>query len=440
MGKDAATGALTLNTPQASRGCDGAAKPADPSEAGPSRSLVGEAPDHPGGTGGDSLPVAPAHGAASNSAAVKRAKAKGKKKRATKRKAPRALAQEGTAPEASPGGDAHRDKRTQIPTAAPSVSINQVVQDELDRYRRMEEALGQRVLGQRRSIQIVCDVLCCSLARLTGSDRPLASFLFLGPSGVGKTELAKAIAQFLSPDRIPSFFEIDIAQYCLDDSVPHLVSALARIAASRERVSLSGSSLSDVPVVLVIDNIERASPQVASILLGIVTEGVIFDTQGNSVSFKNDVICLNSNAGCQNGAGVHDSGYPYDHLLQDLEKDLASPLLYRLDRLVAFNELDPSTCEGIVDLHIKQAHAWLKDRRISLRMDDDARKWIAERGYHQDHGARLIEDVFRSQVIIPLTRQLLHHPVQSSYVAHVYTLNDEVCVNLHPEVKGEITA
>ena len=323
--------------------------------------------------------------------------------------------------EAVPSDEAPPDDDAARPNDA------EALRKEHNRLKRMEVALRTRVFGQDEAIRSVSEVICCSIAGYRSLGRPIASFLFLGPSGVGKTEMATGIAEFLSSGEKPNLVELDLSRFRAKSSLPALIKTLADAIDGGSRHQSSTSSRPESPIVIAFDRIEEANADVLSIVLGIVDTGVMFDCDGVRLSFENTVICLNTNAGCQDmyqPGAIHPKGgvnraitrQAQAQALRGIEEKITPELLSRLERPVMFDIFGRKEQLDIVGHHVKKARAWLKERRVEVDVSRDALDLIAKQNFSEACGAGKVANAVSSQFLHALYEQAVPRLAQGKQV------------------------
>ena len=296
------------------------------------------------------------------------------------------------------------------------IPVSKLVEGEREKLLRLPDTLHQRVIGQDEAVQKVSDAILRSRAGIANPNRPIGGFLFLGPTGVGKTELAKALAQALFDDE-KNMVRIDMTEYMEKFSVSRLIGAPPGYVGYEEGGQLTEAVRRHPYSVVLFDEVEKAHPDVFNILLQVLDDGRITDSQGRTVDFKNTVIILTSNLGS-------------DLILEDLEKSRANgsnelsdearnaidqllkrqfrpEFLNRLDEIVMFHPLTREELGGIVNIQVAQVASRLTDRRIKLDVTDAAREWLANTGYDPAYGARPLRRLVQTEVGDQLARMLL---------------------------------
>jgi ATP-dependent Clp protease ATP-binding subunit ClpB len=304
----------------------------------------------------------------------------------------------------------------------------------------MEDQLKKRVVGQDSAVKVVANAIRLSRAGLQSPNRPLASFLFLGPTGVGKSELTKAVAEFLFNDEQKALIQINMSEFHDKHTVSRLIGATPGFVGYEEGGQLTEAVRRRPYSVVVFDEIEKAHPDVANILLQILEEGVLTDGQGRQVSFKNTIIALTSNLGAEAlyepGATEPDgtvSASAKNAVLRDVNKFFRPELINRLDELVVFNKLPPSMIVDIVNLRLGEVAARLAAKRITLDVTEPAREWLGKKGYSDRYGARAITRVVRDKIANPLALKMLNGEVNDGEIVTVHLHNDALEIKSKPD-------
>jgi ATP-dependent Clp protease ATP-binding subunit ClpB len=273
----------------------------------------------------------------------------------------------------------------------------------------MEANLGRRVIGQDEAVAAVSNAIRRARAGLQDSNRPIGSFLFLGPTGVGKTELTKALAEFLFNDE-SAMVRIDMSEYMEKHAVSRLIGAPPGYVGYDEGGALTEAVRRRPYQVILFDEVEKAHPDVFNVLLQVLDDGRLTDGQGRTVDFRNSLIVLTSNLGSDALASLPD----------DADVETARPLvmsavqaafrpefLNRLDEILLFRRLSRGDMKGIVDIQLARLQRLLADRKIVLAIDDRAREWLANAGYDPVYGARPLKRVIQRDLQNPLAQQIL---------------------------------
>jgi len=287
------------------------------------------------------------------------------------------------------------------------IPVGRLLQGETEKLLHLEAELGKRLIGQKDAVQAVSDAVRRSRAGISDPGRPTGSFLFLGPTGVGKTELAKALAQFLFDDE-HAMVRIDMSEYGEKHSVSRLVGAPPGYVGYEQGGQLTEAVRRRPYSVVLLDEVEKAHPEVFDVLLQVMDDGRLTDGQGRTVDFSNVILILTSNLG---SPILIDPMLSLDEKregVMDLVRQAFKPeFVNRLDDIVIFQALTEDDLAQIVELAIDQLHTRLRERRLTLAVTPDARSWLAERGYDPVYGARPLRRLITNQVQNKLATALL---------------------------------
>ena len=289
------------------------------------------------------------------------------------------------------------------------IPTSKMLEGERDKLLRMEAALSQRVIGQDDALAAVANAVRRARAGLNDENRPLGSFLFLGPTGVGKTELTKAVAQFLFDDDA-AMVRIDMSEYMEKHSVARLIGAPPGYVGYEEGGVLTEAVRRRPYQVVLFDEVEKAHPDVFNLLLQVMDEGMLTDSQGHHVDFKQTLIILTSNLGSQPLNFTPESQDRFatnEDVMAAVRGHFRPEFLNRLDEMVVFNRLQPAHMGAIVDIQLARLQARLASRNISLEVDTKAKSWLAQHGYDASFGARPLKRVLQRHVQDALAELLL---------------------------------
>jgi ATP-dependent Clp protease ATP-binding subunit ClpB len=302
---------------------------------------------------------------------------------------------------------------------ATGIPVQNLLKGEREKLVHMEDALRQRVVGQDHVVSSISDAVRISKAGLQAPNRPIASFLFLGPTGVGKTELCKGLAAFLFNDEHRGLININMSEYHDRHTISRLIGAAPGYVGFEEGGQLTEAVRRKPYAVILLDELEKAHKDVAMILLQILDEGSLTDSQGRKVDFKNTIICLTSNLGSDILAHPT-STTPDGKITEEAQKLVLErtseyfppELLNRLDSMIVFNKLSRESILQVVSLRLKDVSERVKDKRITLDVDQRAREWLADQGYSDVYGARAIARVVRTKVLFPLAQKMLNGTIR----------------------------
>ena len=299
------------------------------------------------------------------------------------------------------------DSVAEIVSDWTGIPVGRLMQGENEKLLTMEDYLGKRVIGQKEAIQAVSDAVRRSRAGISDPNRPTGSFLFLGPTGVGKTELAKALADFLFDDE-KAMVRIDMSEYMEKASVSRLIGAAPGYIGYEEGGQLTEAVRRRPYSVVLFDEVEKANPEVFDVLLQVLDDGRLTDGQGRTVDFKNTILIMTSNLGSQFLVNTElDDEAKKKAVMDAVHMQFKPEFINRLGELVMFHPLTREELGGIVDIQVAQVSARLADRRIKLDVTDSARDWLANTGYDPAYGARPLRRLVQTEVGDQLARMLL---------------------------------
>jgi ATP-dependent Clp protease ATP-binding subunit ClpB len=289
------------------------------------------------------------------------------------------------------------------------VPVDRMLAGERDKLLAMEANLGRRVIGQDEAVVAVSNAIRRARAGLQDPNRPIGSFLFLGPTGVGKTELAKALAEFLFDDD-GAMIRIDMSEYMEKHSVARLIGAPPGYVGYEEGGALTEAVRRRPYQVILFDEVEKAHPDVFNVLLQVLDDGRLTDGQGRTVDFRNTLIVLTSNLGSEILAHLpegRDVASVRDQVMEMVRAAFRPEFLNRLDEILVFGRLTRDNMKGIVDIQLVRLQKLLADRKITLALDDKARAWLAQAGYDPVYGARPLKRAIQRELQNPLAERIL---------------------------------
>ncbi|WP_285136480.1 AAA family ATPase [Microbacterium sp. lyk4-40-TSB-66] len=304
------------------------------------------------------------------------------------------------------------------------IPVGRLLQGETEKLLHLERELGRRLIGQRDAVKAVSDAVRRSRAGISDPNRPVGSFLFLGPTGVGKTELAKSLADFLFDDE-HAMVRIDMSEYGEKHSVSRLVGAPPGYIGYEQGGQLTEAVRRRPYSVVLLDEVEKAHPEVFDVLLQVMDDGRLTDGQGRTVDFTNVILILTSNLGSPILIDPTLSMDAKTHQVQALVRQAFKPeFVNRLDDIVIFQALSQDDLAQIVELAVDALHKRLRERRLTLAVTPDARSWLAERGYDPVYGARPLRRLIQTEIQNRLAMAILAGTVRDGDVVRVDVASD----------------
>ena len=319
------------------------------------------------------------------------------------------------------------DDIAEVISSWTGIPAGRLLQGETEKLLSMESIIGSRLIGQQTAVQAVSDAVRRSRAGIADPDRPTGSFLFLGPTGVGKTELAKSLADFLFDDE-RAMVRIDMSEYAERHAVARLIGAPPGYVGYEEGGQLTEAVRRRPYSVVLFDEIEKAHPEVFDILLQVLDDGRLTDGQGRTVDFRNVILVLTSNLGSQ--FLIDPTLSPeekHDAVMATVRAAFKPEFLNRLDEIVVFDPLSQDELAHIVELQVRALATRLHDRRISLEVTEAARHWLADQGYDPAYGARPLRRLVQKEIGDRLARAILAGAVRDG---------DAVLVDVLPDGEG----
>jgi ATP-dependent Clp protease ATP-binding subunit ClpB len=286
------------------------------------------------------------------------------------------------------------------------IPVDRLVETERQKLLRMEDEIRKRVVGQDEPVSAVCDAVRRSRAGLGEATRPIGSFLFLGPTGVGKTELCKALAEFLF-DTEDAMVRIDMSEFMEQHAVARLIGAPPGYVGYEEGGRLTEAVRRRPYCVVLFDEMEKAHPDVSNVLLQVLDDGRLTDGQGRTVDFRNTIVAMTSNIGSH---AIMEMAEDYEieaHMRDLLKKVLRPELLNRIDETIIFQQLTPHDLRAITDIQLGRLRQRLAERDLSLSMTDDAKAALAGEGYDPQFGARPLKRIIQQRIENPIATRIL---------------------------------
>jgi ATP-dependent Clp protease ATP-binding subunit ClpB len=296
-----------------------------------------------------------------------------------------------------------------------------MLEGEKEKLLRMEEELSKRVIGQAEAVQAVSTAVRRARAGLQDPHRPIGSFMFLGPTGVGKTELTKALAEYLFDDET-ALIRIDMSEYMEKHAVARLIGAPPGYVGYEEGGALTEAVRRRPYQVILFDEIEKAHPDVFNVLLQVLDDGRLTDGQGHTVDFRNTLIVMTSNLGADflvNQPEGQDTDAVREPVMAVVRSAFRPEFLNRVDEIILFHRLKREQMTRIVDIQLRRLSKLLEDRKITLSLDPGSREWLAEKGYDPAYGARPLKRVIQKAVQDPLAELILSGKVKDGETVNV---------------------
>lgn len=301
------------------------------------------------------------------------------------------------------------------------VPVDKMLEGEREKLLKMEDELGRRVVGQDEALEAVSDAVRRARAGLNDPNKPLGSFLFLGPTGVGKTELTKALAGYLFDDD-NAITRIDMSEYMEKHSVSRLIGAPPGYVGYDEGGALTEAVRRRPYQVVLFDEVEKAHPDVFNVLLQVLDDGRLTDGQGRTIDFKNTLIIMTSNLGSQYLADQpegEDVEAVRPLVMEQVRAHFRPEFLNRIDEIILFHRLGREQMGGIVRIQLARLEKLMADRRLTLALDDSALTWLADKGYDPVYGARPLKRVIQKELVDPMAKKLLAGEIEDGSVVAV---------------------
>ena len=327
------------------------------------------------------------------------------------------------------------DHIAQIISRWTGIPVDRMLEGEREKLLRMEDELGKRVIGQGEAVQAVSRAVRRARAGLQDPNRPIGSFIFLGPTGVGKTELTKALATFLFSDET-AMVRIDMSEFMEKHSVARLIGAPPGYVGYEEGGVLTEAVRRRPYQVILFDEIEKAHPDVFNVLLQVLDDGRLTDGQGRTVDFRNTLIIMTSNLGAEYLVALNedqDVDSVREEVMGVVRASFRPEFLNRVDEIILFHRLRRSEMGAIVDIQLARLQNLLSDRKITLDVEDDARNWLADKGYDPAYGARPLKRVIQKQVQDPLAEKILGGDILDGSVVDISAGSDRLVFQPKPK-------
>jgi ATP-dependent Clp protease ATP-binding subunit ClpB len=289
------------------------------------------------------------------------------------------------------------------------VPVDKMLEGEKEKLLRMEDEIGKRVIGQKEAVRAVSTAVRRARAGLQDPHRPIGSFMFLGPTGVGKTELTKALAEYLFDDET-ALIRIDMSEYMEKHSVARLIGAPPGYVGYDEGGALTEAVRRRPYQVVLFDEIEKAHPDVFNVLLQVLDDGRLTDGQGHTVDFRNTLIVMTSNLGAEflvNQPEDQDTDVVRDQVMAVVRSAFRPEFLNRIDEIILFHRLKKAEMGSIVDIQMRRLQKLLDDRKITVKLESSARDWLADKGWDPAYGARPLKRTIQQAVQDPLAEMIL---------------------------------
>lgn len=309
------------------------------------------------------------------------------------------------------------------------IPVSKLVESEMQKLLHLEEELHKRVIGQDEAVTAVADAIQRSRAGLADPNRPIASFIFLGPTGVGKTELAKALAAYLF-DTEEAMVRIDMSEYMEKHTVSRLIGAPPGYVGYDEGGQLTEAIRRRPYAVILFDEIEKAHPDVFNVMLQILDDGRLTDAQGHTVDFKNTVVIMTSNIGSQYILDVagDDSKYEEmrDRVMEAMRANFRPEFLNRIDEIIIFHSLQSEQLREIVKLQVQRLEQRLVERKLALKLSEEALDWLAQVGYDPVYGARPLKRAIQRELETPIAKAILRGEFHEGDTIYVGVENERL--------------
>jgi ATP-dependent Clp protease ATP-binding subunit ClpB len=317
---------------------------------------------------------------------------------------------------------------------ATGIPTQSLLMGEKEKLLKMEKELSARVVGQEQAVVSVSNAVRISRAGLHSHDRPLGSFLFLGPTGVGKTQLCRTLAEFLFDDA-NAMVRIDMSEYMEKFSVSRLIGAPPGYVGYEEGGTLTEAVRRHPYTIVLFDEFEKAHREVSNLLLQILDEGVLTDSQGRKINFKNTLIIMTSNLGSEVLSRLPEGAssiQAIDDVMAVVRQRFPPEFLNRIDDMILFNRLSRSDMDRIVDIQLREINNRLVDRKIVLILSPKAHSWLAGQGYDPIYGARPLKRVIQKSILNPMATMMIEGTIVDGSAVNVDVNSDNSAIVLTP--------
>ena len=308
------------------------------------------------------------------------------------------------------------------------IPVARLMEGEAAKLLKMEDRLRERVVGQDPALRAVGEALRRSRAGLADLKRPIGSFLFLGPTGVGKTEVARALAEFLFDDE-NALVRIDMSEFTHEADATRLIGAAPGFVGYEEGGRLTEAVRRRPYSVLLLDEMEKAHPRIFDVFLQVLEDGRLTDGQGRTVNFRNTIVIMTSNVGSQ---AIFEAGGDVDKVQATVQADLRNhfrpEFLNRVDEVVIFRSLSQEDIRSIAAIQMRRVEEMLTERRIGLAVPEEALAWLAQEGFDPHFGARPLKRLIQQAVVNPLSRLILEGRLQAGSIATLAVRDGELAV------------
>jgi ATP-dependent Clp protease ATP-binding subunit ClpB len=298
------------------------------------------------------------------------------------------------------------------------IPVSKMLEGEKNKLLRLEDVLSKRVIGQEEAIEAISDAVRRSRSGLQNENKPIGSFLFLGSTGVGKTELAKTLSSFLFNDE-NAMTRIDMTEYQEKHAVSRLVGAPPGYVGYDEGGQLTEAVRRNPYSVILLDEIEKAHPDIFNILLQVLDDGRLTDNKGRTVNFNNTIIIMTSNVGASHISGAYDNSESLDHnkikslVINELKSSFKPEFLNRIDETIVFNPLNKKVISKIVEIEIEEVNNLLIPKNIHLSLSTYALEYLTNKGFEPQYGARPIKRLIKKESLNALSKELLNNNFKS---------------------------